>query len=67
MNIETSDGIMIFDCDKIPTNDDMNDIISSVTSDEYEFIELCNETTKWDEMNVYDFYRKCEKWVEERK
>lgn len=67
MKIELACGVMVLDDESIPTTDDMNDIISSVTrndDDADQFQRLCDESCGWPEgMTNAEFLQRCEEWV----
>ena len=68
MQIKTWDGIIEVEDDEIVSFDDMNTIISSVTSEDDDgdqYMRLCHESGKWTEkLTAFEFLERCKAWVE---
>jgi hypothetical protein len=68
MNITTSTGTMILNDDEIPTTDDMNEIISSVTrndDDGAQFQRLCDASTQFPAgLTCWQFEVACKIWLD---
>jgi len=66
ITIKAQGGTMTLDGDARPSNDDMTDIISSLTrSDDNgaEFQALCDASTAFDDATVSEFIASCEAWL----
>ena len=64
MKITTTTGDMILEGDATPSNDDMNDIISSLTNSGSEFQALCDASAHFpDDLTNEQFEAECKKWL----
>ena len=71
MRLTDPNGTIYLDDDAIPTEADMNDIISSLTDDDdngAKFQRLCDASTGFpDGLTCSGFKSACEKWLAENK